>query len=147
MTLSLVHGLGCLVVGGEGPPLVRHREAHGGDDTAARELAVRHIAYERYRLGLSPRPAPDGAVCWGCCQQATGEEDGAGEAVPEVPQPLRADRRWQASEGQHAPALDLGEPWEARGGGERESEQCVVAGEPLVPIQGATAPPRGRQGG
>jgi hypothetical protein len=131
MTVHLINGLGRLAEVVEVAQLVRHIGEHVGDGTADRELAVRNDAYDWYRQGLSHCPEQDCQILLGRGQQATGQKDFAGEAVPEDPQHLMADIGLQAIEGQNDPALRLSDPLEARRVGERESEQFVVAVEQM----------------
>jgi hypothetical protein len=93
----------------------RHIGHHGRDGTADGALAVRHDADQRPLESLSHRPEQDREGLWGGRQQAAGQQDFPGEAVPEAPQPLMADSGLEPLQSQDAPALGLGHALEAGG--------------------------------
>jgi hypothetical protein len=110
MAVCFLDGLGCLAEGRKVTEVVWHLGAHLRDGTADGPLAIRNDANKRHRQVLTHGPEPDGEVGVGRGQQTTGEEDFPGEAIPEDPQPLRADVRLEAIESQDDPALGVGDP-------------------------------------
>jgi hypothetical protein len=131
------------------------------DGTAAGPWAVRHEADKRSLEVVTHGPAPDGQGGRGRGQPTAGPQNCPGEAIPEAPEPLMADVRLEAIEGQDALALHGGDPRQAGGSRAREGQQGVVAleqrrdrprgdGPPAVAQVrmdgGATAVVRGAQG-